>query len=333
MVNVILCGGAGTRLWPLSRTEMPKQFIKLFDHKSLFQMNIERNQIHCDKHLVISNQHQSFLALGQTAELGINNCNYILEPIGRNTAPAIALACLSLQEEDIVLVTASDHLIKDSKAYQLVVEKAKEFAQQDHLVTFGLTPKYPETGFGYIESQDQENVIAFHEKPSLDKAEEYIKNGNYYWNSGMFCFKAGVFLAELKKYSPEIYTACLKAYKSAVKKENILEILLENMQEIPSKSIDHAVMEYSSNIKVVCTDFNWSDVGSFHALEKEFPQDEQGNAGNTEFNVIEGKHNFFITERKVVAIDVDDILLIELDNTLFISKKSSVHKGGRDIKV
>lgn len=333
MINLILCGGAGTRLWPLSRTEMPKQFIKLFDHKSLYQMNIERNAVHCDKNLVISSQHQFFLALGQTTELGIDNCQYILEPIGRNTAPAIALACLSLEADDIVLVTASDHLIKDQLTYQQSVQRAKRFAEQGYLVTFGLTPKYAETGFGYIESVDQENVIAFHEKPDIVTAEEYLHKGNYYWNSGMFCFKAGVFLAELQQYSPDIYQACIKTYQSAVKKEKVLSFELNDMQSIPAKSIDYAVMEHSQKIKVVCADFSWSDVGSFTALEKEFPQDEQGNAGNTSFQVIEGKDNFFITEKKVVAIDIDDVLLIELDNTLFLSKKSSVHKGGRDIKV
>jgi len=204
MINIILCGGNGTRLWPISRTLMPKQFAKLFKDQSLFQMTVKRNAPLCSSQYIVSNQEQYFLAYDQLENIEIKNTKYLLEPVGRNTAPAIALACLSLNKEDIVLVTPSDHLIKNKQEYKKVLQKAKRLANEDFLVTFGITPDSPQTGFGYIEA-DKEDALAFHEKPDLKTAQKYLDAKNYYWNSGMFCFKAGVFLEELKKYAPDIY--------------------------------------------------------------------------------------------------------------------------------
>jgi len=183
---------------------MPKQFVKLFDDKSLFQLTVERNSKVCDNQFIVSNTEQYFLALDQLEELNKINNRYLLEPVGRNTAPAIALACMALDRDEIVLVTPSDHLIKDEVEYKKVLLQAEELAGEDNLVTFGITPTFPETGFGYIESEGL-SVKAFHEKPDIQVATEYLNAGNYYWNSGMFCFKAGVFLDELEKYSPEVY--------------------------------------------------------------------------------------------------------------------------------
>jgi len=191
MTNIILCGGNGTRLWPLSRTLMPKQFVKLFEERSLFQLTVERNAKVCNSQFIVSNAEQYFLALDQLEELHKTKNRYLLEPVGRNTAPAIALACLSLDPEEVVLVTPSDHLIKNETAYIKVIEKAKVLANENHLVTFGITPTFAETGFGYIEADNYE-VKAFHEKPDSKTATDYLNAGNYYWNSGMFCFKAGV---------------------------------------------------------------------------------------------------------------------------------------------
>ncbi|WP_294872493.1 mannose-1-phosphate guanylyltransferase, partial [Sulfuricurvum sp. RIFCSPLOWO2_12_FULL_43_24] len=259
MTNIILCGGSGTRLWPISRTLMPKQFVKLFGGKSLFQLTVERNQTVCSSQLIVSNTEQYFLALDQLEEIQNDHSSYLLEPVGRNTAPAIALACMALEPETIVLVTPSDHLIKDLEAYQHILRRAEQLAHENNLVTFGITPTFPETGFGYIESES-ENVLAFHEKPNLQKAEEYLHAGNYYWNSGMFCFKAGIFLQELEKYAPTIYSASKHAFNHAITRD-IIRIHREDMLSIPENSIDYAIMEKSSLVRVVKSDIGWSDVG------------------------------------------------------------------------
>ena len=208
MINIILCGGSGTRLWPLSRKLLPKQFLKLFNDKSLFQLTIERNKKVTTSNIVVSNEEQYFIALDQVEEIG-ESAKFLLESVAKNTAPAIALACMELDSEDIVLVTPSDHLIKNEEEYKKVVNKAKELAQENYLVTFGIKPTEANTGYGYIEANGYD-VVKFHEKPDLKTAKEYLKKGNYYWNSGMFCFKAGVFLEELKKYAPNIVEGVAK---------------------------------------------------------------------------------------------------------------------------
>ncbi len=353
MTNIILCGGSGTRLWPLSRTLMPKQFVKLFEKESLFQKTVARNQKACDAQFIVSNAEQYFLAVDQIEELAIPNYNakYLLEPVGRNTAPAIALACFALAADEVVLVTPSDHLIKDEKAYLAAVEKAKTLAETDKLVTFGITPQYPETGFGYIEAlpsvvlSDELGVVSegldvksFKEKPDLQTAEGYLaKNSKlktqnselqFYWNSGMFCFKAGVFLAELKTHSPAIYEASLAAYESA-KQDEMVRISHEAMMAIPEDSIDYAVMEKSDRVKVIPSDIAWSDLGSFDALYEELPQDSSGNAASTQgFEAIiqDSSNNLIISEKLVATIDVDDLLIIDTADALLVSRKGSSQK-------
>lgn len=325
MTNIILCGGSGTRLWPISRTLMPKQFVKLFDNKSLFQLTVERNAKICDKELIVSNTEQYFLALDQLEELNKVNSKYLLEPVGRNTAPAIALSCFSLDADEIVLVTPSDHLIKDEEEYAKVVVRAKTLATQDKLVTFGITPSFAETGFGYIEA-DAEDVKAFHEKPDFDIATQYLKAGNYYWNSGMFCFKAGVFLEELKKYSPDVYETSFKAFKNASKSE-ILRIKYDDMSNIPEDSIDYAVMEKSSKVKVIPSNINWSDVGSFDALYEELPKDENNNTINENHISIDSKNNLIYgNERKIATVDIEDLIIVDTGDALLVSKKGSSQK-------
>jgi len=310
LVNLILCGGSGTRLWPLSRTLMPKQFVKLFNDKSLFQLTVERNSNICDEQFIVSNHEQYFLALDQLEELRKFNNNYLLEPVGRNTAPAIALACMALNDDDIVLVTPSDHLIKNQQAYKKAIEEAKLLAKEDFLVTFGIKPTFAETGFGYIEANGND-VTAFHEKPELPTAEMYVSAGNYYWNSGMFCFKAGVFLAELETYAPEIFLTCKKAYVNA-NKNDMIRIHYEDMEGIPENSIDYAVMEKSQKVKVVPSDIGWSDVGSFDALSHEFESDKS--------------NNFIMSPKHVSLIDVCDLIVIDTEDALLISQKGSSQK-------
>lgn len=310
MINLILCGGSGTRLWPISRTLMPKQFVKLFNNQSLFQLTVQRNRIICSEQMIISNSEQYFLALDQLEEIEQNNSHYILEPIGRNTAPAIALACMALEPETTILVTPSDHLIKNQKAYESVVKRAEILAMDNYLVTFGITPTFPETGFGYIEANG-EDAKAFHEKPDLQTAQSYLDAGNYYWNSGMFCFKAGVFLQELEKYAPSIYQSSLRAFDNSTKGD-MIRIKHEDMVAIPEESIDYAVMEKSPLVKVIPSDIDWSDVGSFDALSKELPNDQD--------------NNFILANKPVSLIDVNNLIIVDTEDALLISQKGSSQK-------
>jgi len=332
-INLILCGGSGTRLWPLSRTLMPKQFVKLFEGKSLFQLTIERNAPMCAEQLIVSNSEQYFLALDQLEELTTHHSTlttrYLLEPIGRNTAPAIALACMALKSDDVVFVTPSDHLIKDQQAYENAVNKAIAYAKKDFLVTFGIKPTFPETGFGYIEARVVNgesldvscmDVIKFHEKPDMQTAIEYLAinhspltthHSQFLWNSGMFCFKAGVFLAELENYAPEMFLTCKKAYEHA-KHDEMIRIGYEDMLCIPEDSIDYAVMEKSQKVKVVPSDIGWSDVGSFDALSHELDNDDS--------------NNFVFSHKHVSMIDVKDLIVIDTEDALLISQKGSSQK-------
>ena len=325
MTNIILCGGSGTRLWPISRTLMPKQFVKFFSDRSLFQLTVERNNSLCSNQFIVSNTEQYFLALDQLSELHQTAQKYLLEPMGRNTAPAIALACMELSPEEIVLITPSDHLIKNQSAYNKAVARAKELAEQGYLVTFGITPSFAETGFGYIEA-DGEEVLNFKEKPDLQTAEEYIKAGNYYWNSGMFCFRAGAFLDELQKYSPKVYEASKAAYENA-SKDSMIRIKHENMLSIPEDSIDYAVMEKSDKVKVIPSDIGWSDVGSFDALYDELPKDEDGNTQKPHHIAIDSKNNLvYGNEKKIATVDIDDCIIVDTGDALLISKKGSSQK-------
>ncbi len=325
MTNIILCGGSGTRLWPISRTLMPKQFVKLFEHKSLFQLTVERNSSLCSEQFIVSNTEQYFLALDQLGELNRSTDKYLLEPIGRNTAPAIALACMTLDNETIVLVTPSDHLIKNQDAYTQVVKRARELASQDYLVTFGITPTFAETGFGYIESNGEE-VVSFKEKPDAATAQEYLKAGNYYWNSGMFCFKAGVFLDELAKYSPEIYDTCKIAMEHA-DLNGLTRIKHEDMLAIPEDSIDYAVMEKSDRVKVIESNIDWSDVGSFDALYEELPKDENGNTACDKHISVDSKNNLVLCDgRQIATVDVEDLIIVDTGDALLVSKKGSSQK-------
>ncbi len=328
---MILCGGSGTRLWPISRTLMPKQFVKLFNEESLFQLTVKRNQEVCDQQFIVSNAEQYFLAYDQLEELSMTENRFLLEPIGRNTAPAIALACLALDKAELVLVSPSDHLIKDEVAYADVLQKAKSLAEEDNLVTFGIMAEYAETGFGYIESNG-EDVKAFHEKPDVKTAQKYLDAGNFYWNSGMFCFKAGVFLDELKKYSPEIYKFSKLAYENA-KNDGMIRISHEDMMAIPEDSIDYAVMEKSSKVKVVASDIDWSDLGSFDALDEELPKDINGNTKCKHLYTVDAKNNFVYSKERAIALTgVENLIVVDTGDALLIGKKGESQKVKEVVK-
>lgn len=315
VVNVILSGGSGTRLWPLSRTSKPKQFLKMFDGLSLFQHTVKRNQLIVDDYLLITNTSQITDAEKQIKELGINNLNKIIEPVGRNTAPAIALAALSMSKDDVMIVTPSDHMIADEKRYKNSMERAVELAKDNYLVTFGIKPTSPNTGFGYIE-YDNENVISFREKPDLKTAENFLQQGNFSWNSGMFCFKASVFLEELKLHSREIYEESVRAYNTI----NNGEIELTAMQNIPSDSIDYAVMEKSTRIKTVSANFYWTDLGTFDAIINYF---EEGKEVNSLERI--DKKSYTFSNRKVFS-DVENLIIIDTEDALVVLERGKTNK-------
>jgi mannose-1-phosphate guanylyltransferase len=320
MTNLILCGGAGTRLWPLSRQSRPKQFYPLFGGKSIFQETIERNRVVADRFFVASNAVQMQLAREQLVATGNPPAEFLVEPVGRNTAPAIALACLALAPDELVFVTPSDHRMNRLDDYWRAVKRAQVLAEEGFLVTFGITATYPETGFGYIEA-DGDVVKSFREKPDLATAEAYLASGRYFWNSGMFVFQAKTFLDELGRHSPEVLAACRKVGGT--------QPTLEQMQAIPSISIDYAVMEKSHRVRVVAVDPGWSDLGSFDALVEEVRPGADGNAvlGGSAPVLVDARNNLVVgTGRKIALVDVEDLLVIDTPDALLIVKRGSSQK-------
>lgn len=301
---VILSGGVGSRLWPLSRKSRPKQYLDIFDSRSLFGLTIERNRELASKFIVVGNGENHQLSRKELNDAGVDY-QEIVEAIPRNTAGAIAFAALAASEEDILLVVPSDHIIENREEYEASVSRAVELAQQGFLVTFGIKPAKPETGYGYIEA-DGENVKSFREKPNRETAVSFMNSGRFLWNSGMFCFKAGVFLSELQKYEPEIFNTSKKAWEKA--QNGYLS--LEDMEKILSKSIDYAVMEKSKLIKVVAADFGWSDLGSFESLHEYFSRN--GKSPDADGNMSLGKEMpvYFLGLKNTVFVNTDDAVLI-----------------------
>lgn len=332
MVNLILCGGSGTRLWPLSRQAFPKQFVKLIDDHSLFQGTVKRNSSVFNEFCIVTNKDHHFIAENQMDNsMDKETKTFILEPVGRNTAPAIALACFNYSAEKIIFVTPSDHLIKNIPSYEAKVKAAVKTAKEGRLVTFGIKAEYPETGYGYIEagaSIDDSiyTVKSFREKPDRNTAEGYISAGNYYWNSGMFVFKAGVYLEELKKHSPEIYASSLDAYNNSKKFNDetgtMIYIAESDMKKIPSNSIDYAVMEKSEKVYVVASDIGWTDLGSYDAICDIIEKDENGNSKDENMVQVNSKNNIVISgKRKIALAGVSDLIVVDTDDALLVSGK------------
>jgi mannose-1-phosphate guanylyltransferase len=326
MQVVILCGGSGTRLWPISRTLYPKQFVKLFQNESLFQKTLRRNATLAADVTVVINQEQYFMGLDQLEELKLagKRC-FILEPVGRNTAPAIAMAALAADPDEVMLVVPSDHLIEKEEAYQAAVKQAVELAMQGQLVTFGIKPGYAETGYGYIEARGFD-VLSFKEKPDLATAQSYLAAKNYFWNSGMFCFKARTFLEELKAHSPDIYEQSVRTFNNA-RTDVAIRLNKEDMQAVRSESIDYAVMEKSTKVKVVPADIGWSDLGSFDSLYEALPKDQHGNTEAQNVIHLGSKNNLVITGKRLVStIDLEDLMIIDSADALVVAKKGSTQK-------
>lgn len=314
VVNVILSGGSGTRLWPLSRKSKPKQFLQMFDGLSLFQHTLKRNQNIVDDYLLITNNLQVVQAEKQAEKIGKFFLNKIIEPVGRNTAPAIALAALSLPKESIMFVTPSDHMIADESLYKESINRAIELANQNYIVTLGIQPTEPNVGFGYIEFEN-ENVLSFREKPNLEIAKKFLKKGNFNWNSGIFCFKASVFLEELMKYNLLMYKASINAYKTISNGE----IALEAMLRIPSDSIDYAILEKSKKIKTVSANFYWTDLGTFDSIINYF---EEGNNVSSLKKIGDNNSSFSFSNKKVFT-NVNNLIIINTDDSLVLLERNN----------
>lgn len=304
-INVVLTGGVGSRLWPLSRKSNPKQYLDLVQGKSLFQQTVLRNRTVCDELLVVGNADNYQLSRKHLEDIEMSNYREIIEATPRNTAAAIAFAAFSAESDDILLVTPSDHLIEDLDLYHQAVNQAIELAKKNSIVTFGLKPNKPETGYGYIQIKNNK-VLGFREKPNKETAQEFLKDGNFYWNSGMFCFKAGVFLEELKRYEPGVYEKA----KITFDNRNNAFLPLDKSMEIPSISVDYAVMERTKNLQAVIGTFRWSDMGSFESVYEYFisqgyPTDKDGNM------VIGTKlHTEFLGLKKCILVHTDDAILV-----------------------
>lgn len=304
IIHVVLTGGVGSRLWPLSRKSQPKQYLEIFEGKSLFEMTVERNSHLADKVMVVGNvdnHHLSGKVMGKTKTSYLN----IVESTPRNTAAAIAFAAFASNPEDILIVTPSDHIIDKMDGYNNAIQEAISKADEGYIVTFGIIPTKPETGYGYIESKG-DKVLSFREKPNETTAKEFISRGNFLWNSGMFCFKAGVLLDELKQFQPDVYEKSKLVWEAS--KEGFLD--LELSMQIPSISIDYAVMERSKKIKVVPASFSWSDLGSFESVYDYLVS--KGHPVDTNGNMVIGSdsHTTFLGLRNTIFVHTDTANLI-----------------------
>ncbi len=331
---VILSGGAGSRLWPLSRSKYPKQFLPLLGKKSLFVQALERvgESYGFGKPLVVANEHHRFIVNEQAAKAGVDMQSVILEPVGRNTAPAVALAAIKAAELDpdaLLLFLAADHVILDVPGFHKAVNAAACAAKQDYLVCFGMTPTRPETGYGYIAqgaeiagAKGARVIEAFKEKPDADTAAEYLKAGNYSWNSGMFMFAASTILAEFEKHQPEMLAATRKALASAVPDLNFLRLGEAEFKAVPADSIDYAIMEKTGRAAVVPAEFGWSDVGSFSALADVQVADSDGNVAVGDVLMEDTKNCFIHGDGYLVStVGVEDLIIAATDDAIMVAKK------------
>ncbi len=319
LIHVILSGGVGSRLWPLSRKSRPKQYIPLFEGKSLFQLCAIRNRDLCDRQLVVGNINNYKLSRKNMEALGYGDYHSIIEYWPRNTAAAIAFAALSCNSEDIMLVTPSDHVIDGVQAYNDAVQEAVSLAKGNNLVTFGIRPNRPETGYGYIEFENND-VKSFREKPDYETADAFVQSGRFLWNSGMFCFKAGVFLEELGLYQPALLAAAQEAWDN--KSYDFLPD--EQSRRIPSLSVDYAVMEHSERLKVVPAAFGWSDLGSFGAL-----WDYKESRGKKQRLPGQGNNLVLGTTKHVEFIGVENMILVETEDAILVLPKEK----SQDVKL
>jgi len=335
ILPVIMAGGTGSRLWPLSRELYPKQFLNLAGSESMLQATVTRlNGLEHQAPLFICNEEHRFIVAEQLRLAGQSFSGIILEPEGRNTAPAIALAAihaLSQGTDPLLLVLAADHVISDVAAFHAAIKQAIVSAELGNLVTFGIVPTHPEMGYGYIKaektSEEAFPITSFVEKPDIQTAQHYVDSGDYYWNSGMFLFRASRYLEELHKYQPTIHTQCVKAMASTTLNMDFIRINHEAFKACPNDSIDYAVMEKTDSAVVVPMNAGWNDIGSWSALWDIFEKDEQGNVHQGDIINVSSRNCYVRAEDKlVVTIGLDNVVVVDTKDAILIAAKDSVQK-------
>lgn len=334
LLPVIMAGGTGSRLWPMSRELYPKQFLRLYGQNSMLQETITRlSGLDTQEPMVICNEEHRFLVAEQLRQLDKLSHNIMLEPVGRNTAPAIALAALQATkngDDPLLLVLAADHIINNVQVFHNAIQVAQKYAEVGHLVTFGIVPGSAETGYGYIQrgdalddsQQTSYKVARFVEKPDRARAETYLASGDYYWNSGMFMFRAKKYLSELAKFRPDILDSCKQAIASADDGNDFISIPHDIFSDCPDESVDYAVMEKTSDAVVVGLDADWNDVGSWSALWDVSPKDQEGNV-LTGDSWVHNSQNCYINSdgQLVAAIGVDNLVIISTKDAVLVMDK------------
>jgi len=349
ILPVVMAGGSGTRLWPLSREMHPKQFLKLGDDVTMLQSTLLRLQgLPLLQSLVIGNEQHRFLIAEQLRQLDALGRNILLEPVGRNTAPAIALAALHALEggqDPLLLVLAADHVISDTAALHSAIGVAAEHAAEGRLVTLGVVPDRAETGYGYVQQgtplgQGVYSVAAFVEKPTAEVAAQYLAGGQHLWNSGMFMFRASRYVEELQKFRPDILRACRDALTEPENDQNFIRVKRAAFDACPAESIDYAVMEKTNAAVVVPLSAGWSDVGAFAALWEALPKDGQGNALRGDVMAIDSQDSLVIAESALVAtIGVNDLVVVQTKDAVLVADReraqevkaivAALREGGR----
>lgn len=333
IVPVILSGGSGTRLWPLSRETYPKQFLPLVGDKTMLQSTWLRvAPVSASGPIIVANEEHRFVAAEQLQAVGVTPAAILLEPIGRNTAPAIAVAALEATrdgQDALLLVLPSDHVIRDETAFRSAIAVAASAAEAGKLVTFGIVPTAPETGYGYIKAASGEGVRAvesFVEKPDLHTARQYVASGEYFWNSGMFLFKASRYLEELARLQPQMLDACRKAWEQARRDHDFIRLDKPAFEASPSDSIDYAVMEKTREVAVLPLDAGWSDVGSWSALRDVSEQDADGNAHRGDVIQIDCHNSYAYGDRLIAMIGLDDVIVVETPDAVLVGSADHIQQ-------
>ena len=345
IIPIILSGGAGTRLWPLSWGDHPKQFLPLVTDKTMIQETLLRLKgLELGSPIISCGEGHRFMVAQQIGEISEVAPTIILEPMAKNTAPAIAAACCAAMKQDknaVVVVLPSDHVIADVPAFQKAVLTAASNAEQGYLVTFGIVPTFPATGYGYVKAGEVVSIHSlrehsttddtfvlekFVEKPCLEKAQEYLASGEYAWNSGMFVFKAATFLEELKAYNPEMAELSIQAFEKATVDTDFIRLDKDSFGQIKGDSIDYAVMEKTSKGRIVKLNAGWDDVGSWSALYDISKKDENQNVLNGEDIITLDTTSSYIRggKRTIATIGLDDVVIVDSDDSLLVAAKGKI---------